>query len=42
MYFCTTPDDRGGSSWLDSLGLFLRGAWRIADYATLCRVVRWS
>ena len=33
---------RGGSGWLDSLGPFLSGVWRIADYATLCRIVRWS
>jgi len=33
---------RGGSGWLDSIGPFLSGAWRIADYAAVCRVVRWS
>jgi len=32
----------GGSGWLDSLGHFLSGAWRITDYAAVCRVVRWS
>ena len=35
-------ENRGGSGWLDSLGPFLSGVWRIADYATLCRIVRWS
>jgi sporulation-control protein spo0M len=33
---------RGGSGWLDSVGPFLSGAWRIVDYAAVCRVVRWS
>ena len=33
---------RGGSGWLDSLGPFLSGVWRMAGYATLCRIVRWS
>ncbi|MDP1947920.1 MAG: hypothetical protein Q8L77_10520 [Nitrospirota bacterium] len=35
-------ENRGGSGWLDSLGHFLSGAWRITDYAAVCRVVRWS
>ncbi len=33
---------RGGSGWLDSLGHSLSGAWRIADYAAVRRVVRLS
>ena len=35
-------DIRGGSGWLDSVGPSLSGAWRIADYAAVRRVVRWS
>ena len=34
--------NRGGSGWLDSVGPSLSGAWRIADYAAVRRVVRWS
>ena len=34
--------DRGGSGWLDSVAHSLSGAWRIADYAAVCRVVRLS
>ena len=33
---------RGGSGWLDSLGHSLSGAWRVADYAAVSRVVRLS
>jgi hypothetical protein len=33
---------RGGSGWLDSVEHSLSGAWRIADYAAVCRVVRLS
>jgi type I restriction enzyme R subunit len=33
---------RGGSGWLDSLDHSLRGAWQIADYAAVRRVVRLS
>ena len=33
---------RGGSGWLDSLGHLLSGAWRVADYAAVSRVVRLS
>jgi hypothetical protein len=32
----------GGFGWLDSVAHFLSGAWRMADYAAVCRVVRWS
>ena len=35
-------DLRGGSGWLDSLGHSLSGAWRVADYAAVSRVVRLS
>ena len=38
----TLKELRGGSGWLDSVGPFLSGAWRIVDYAAVCRVVRWS
>jgi hypothetical protein len=31
---------RGGSGWLDSVRPSLSGAWRIADYAAVRRVVR--
>ncbi len=31
---------RGGSGWLDSFYQFISGAWRIADDAAVCRVVR--
>ena len=34
--------DRGGSGCLDSAGHSLSGAWRMADYAAVCRVVRLS
>ena len=34
--------DRGGSGWLDSLGHSLSGAWRVADYAAVRRVIRFS
>lgn len=33
---------RGGSGWLDSLAHSLSGAWRIVDYAAVCRAVRFS
>ena len=33
---------RGGSGRLDSLFPFLSGASRVADYAAVSRVVRWS
>lgn len=33
---------RGGSGWLDSFYQFISGAWRIADYAAVRRVVRLS
>ena len=33
---------RGGSGWLDSFYQFITGAWRIADYAAVRRVVRLS
>lgn len=36
------PMVRGGSGWLDSVGPFLSGAWRMADDAAVRRVVRWS
>ena len=35
-------ENRGGSGWLDSLGHSLSGAWRVADYAAVSRVVRLS
>ena len=35
-------EGRGGSGWLDRVGPFLSGAWRFADYAAGCRVVRLS
>jgi hypothetical protein len=31
---------RDGSGWLDSFCQFLSGAWRIADYAAVRRLVR--
>ncbi|CUS36640.1 hypothetical protein COMA1_30163 [Candidatus Nitrospira nitrosa] len=34
--------ERGGSGWLDSFYQFISGAWRIADYAAVRRVVRLS
>ncbi len=37
-----TAEQRGGSGWLDSFCQFISGAWRIADYAAVCRVVRLS
>jgi hypothetical protein len=33
---------RGGSACLDSFCQFISGAWRMADYAAVCRVVRLS
>ncbi|TKB55879.1 MAG: hypothetical protein E8D50_00915 [Nitrospira sp.] len=33
---------RGGSACLDSLCQFISGAWRVADYAAVRRVVRLS
>ncbi|TKB79124.1 MAG: hypothetical protein E8D42_06890 [Nitrospira sp.] len=33
---------RGGSACLDSFCQFISGAWRVADYAAVCRVVRLS
>lgn len=33
---------RGGSGWLDSVDHSLSGAWQIADYAAVRRVVRLS
>ena len=33
---------RGGSGWLDSVTPSLSGAWRVADYAAVRRVVRFS
>jgi hypothetical protein len=35
-------NERGGSGWLDSPGHSLSGAWRVADYAAVSRVVRLS
>ncbi|MDP3089326.1 MAG: sigma 54-interacting transcriptional regulator [Nitrospira sp.] len=37
-----TKKMRGGSGWLDSLFPFLSGASRVADYAAVSRVVRFS
>ena len=34
--------ERGGSGWLDSFSPVISGAWRIADYAAVCRIVRLS
>ena len=34
--------ERGGSGWLDSLGHSLSGASRVADYAAVRRVIRFS
>ena len=42
MPFDRAKNARGGSGWLDSLCQFISGAWRIADYAAVSRVVRWS
>jgi hypothetical protein len=38
----TAREARGGSGWLDSLGHSVSGAWRVADYAAVSRVVRLS
>jgi hypothetical protein len=35
-------DDRGGSACLDRFCQLISGAWRMADYAAVCRVVRLS
>ena len=37
-----TTNNRGGSACLDSLCQFISGAWRVADYAAVRRVVRLS